>query len=108
MEVEDIVKELVSEEKSSRKLIDDAGEKAKEITSSAEKTGKELVDSKVKEANESARQMIGKAEEEARDRADAMKKKANREIADLKERYREIKEEMISRFLAEIVRGEGR
>ncbi len=108
MEVEDIVRELIASEKDSRNLVDSARKKAKEMISAAEKEGKALLDSKINEAEKTAKDIVEKAEIEAKTRTDNMIKKTQSEMEFLKDSYSKIKDDTISKFVSEIVKGKKR
>ncbi len=103
MEVEEIVKQLVSSEKSAREMIEAANAKSKEIISKATEEGEMTVKNKIAEANKIAKEMIDKAEAEAQSESKNIIQKSVSDVNDLKNRYAEIREEFASDFVTKFL-----
>ncbi|MGC8545530.1 hypothetical protein [Athalassotoga sp.] len=104
MEVEEIVKQLISSEKSAREIIETAKNQSKEIISKVTQEGEMMVKNKISEANKVAKEMIDKAETEAQSESKEIIQKSISEVNDLKNRYAQIRETFASDFVTNFVK----
>jgi vacuolar-type H+-ATPase subunit H len=104
LEVEEIVKQLISSEKSAREIIETAKNQSKEIILKATQEGEMMVKNKISEANKVAKEMIEKAETEAQSESKEIIQKSISEVNDLKNRYSQIRETFASDFVTSFVK----
>lgn len=104
MEVEEIVKQLISSEKNAREIIENAKSQSKEIISKVTEDGELMIKNKIAEANKAAKEMVDKAEAEAQTESKAIIQKSISEVNDLKNRYAEIREDFATEFIANFVK----
>jgi len=104
LEVEEIIKQLVSSEKSAREIIKATKAQSKEIISKATEEGEIMVKDKIAEANRIGKEMIDKAETAAQSESKAIIQKSISEVNDLKNRYAEIREEFASDFVTQFLK----
>jgi vacuolar-type H+-ATPase subunit H len=100
IEIEDVIKELVSSEKESRNIVQEAKQKSEEMIKEAEKKGKELVESKVDEANEMARKMLKDSEEKMRINDEKILSETRNKVMKMREAYLNAKDEIIETFIS--------
>ena len=97
--IEDVVKELVSSEKESRDLVQEAKRKSENLVNEARKNGKRLVESKIDEANELAREMMKTSKEKMRINEENILNETRQKIMSMREMYLNVKDKMINDFL---------
>gem|GEM_PF-5279736 len=97
--IEDVVKELVSSEKESRDLVQEAKRKSENLVNEARKNGKRLVESKIDEANELVREMMKTSKEKMRMNEENILNETRQKIMSMREMYLNVKDKMINDFL---------
>ncbi len=105
MDIETVVKELVSSEKDSRNIVQEAKNEGEKLVRKATKDGKALLESKIDEATAKAREMLKSAEERARKFEEELMDDTRRKIASMREKYMNIKGELIEKTISDFLKG---